>query len=129
MIASKTEINTKNEMNSKCWGVIVKSETKLGTSGTGQNGRGVDSVPNKGIASETCGRVSATRLRNTVSERRIVTPAIKDNVNNPNEAHHSLQGKSRPQVLVQAYKHIIMYEHTKYPFCIQLRYTTLRTPH
>jgi hypothetical protein len=32
------------------------------------------SLPNKGIASDTCGNVSATKLRNTVSERRIVTP-------------------------------------------------------
>lgn len=36
---------------------------------------GVDlSLPNKGIASDTCGNVSATKLRNTVSDRRIVTP-------------------------------------------------------
>lgn len=46
---------------------------------------GLGSVPNRGIASETCGRVSATRLRNTVSESRIVTPAIKHNVNTPTE--------------------------------------------
>lgn len=45
---------------------------------------GLGCVPNKGIASETCGRVSATKFRNTVSERRIVTPAIKDTVNAPN---------------------------------------------
>lgn len=32
------------------------------------------SLPNKGIASDTCGKVSATKLRNTVSDRRIVTP-------------------------------------------------------
>lgn len=31
-------------------------------------------VPNKGIASETCGRVSATRFRNTVSDSKMVTP-------------------------------------------------------
>lgn len=51
--------------------------------GAKRSGLGVDSVPNRGIASETCGRVSATRLRNTVSDRRIVTPAIKHNVNTP----------------------------------------------
>lgn len=34
----------------------------------------VFSLPNKGIASDTCGKVSATKLRNTVSDRRIVTP-------------------------------------------------------
>ena len=33
-------------------------------------------LPNKGIASDTCGNVSATKLRKTVSERRIVTPEI-----------------------------------------------------
>lgn len=48
-------------------------------------GLGLGSVPNRGIASETCGRVSATRLRNTVSERRIVTPAIKHMVNTPTD--------------------------------------------
>lgn len=32
------------------------------------------SLPNNGIASDTCGNVSATKLRNTVSDRRIVTP-------------------------------------------------------
>lgn len=31
-------------------------------------------VPNKGIASETWGRVSATRFRNTVSDSKMVTP-------------------------------------------------------
>lgn len=31
-------------------------------------------VPNRGIASETWGRVSATRFRNTVSDSKIVTP-------------------------------------------------------
>lgn len=34
----------------------------------------VNQVPNKGIASETCGRVSATRFRNTVSDSKMVTP-------------------------------------------------------
>lgn len=48
-----------------------------------RHGSGVGSVPNRGIASETCGRVSATRLRNTVSDRRIVTPVIKHIVNVP----------------------------------------------
>lgn len=33
-------------------------------------------VPNKGIASDTCGNVSATKLRNTVNDSRIVTPEI-----------------------------------------------------
>lgn len=32
------------------------------------------SLPNNGIASDTCGNVSATKLRNTVSDSRIVTP-------------------------------------------------------
>lgn len=40
-------------------------------------GLAMDSVPNKGIASETCGRVSATKLRKTVSDSRIVTPVTK----------------------------------------------------
>ena len=31
-------------------------------------------VPNRGIASETWGRVSATRFRNTVSDSKMVTP-------------------------------------------------------
>lgn len=31
-------------------------------------------VPNRGIASETWGRVSATRFRNTVSDNKMVTP-------------------------------------------------------
>jgi hypothetical protein len=34
----------------------------------------IASLPNSGIASDTCGNVSATKLRNTVSDRRIVTP-------------------------------------------------------
>lgn len=38
-----------------------------------------NALPNKGIASDTWGNVSATRLRNTVSERRIVTPAKTSN--------------------------------------------------
>lgn len=38
------------------------------------------SLPNKGIASDTCGRVSATKLRNTVSDRRIVTPIKNSSV-------------------------------------------------
>ena len=37
----------------------------------------MQSLPNKGIASDTWGNVSATRLRNTVSDRRIVTPETK----------------------------------------------------
>lgn len=49
-------------------------------------GLGLGSVPNRGIASETCGRVSATRLRNTVSDSRIVTPEIKYTVNTPTDA-------------------------------------------
>lgn len=51
--------------------------------GEERSGPGVGSVPNRGIASDTCGRVSATRLRNTVSDRRIVTPVIKHKVNAP----------------------------------------------
>lgn len=43
--------------------------------------RFLDRVPNRGIASETCGRVSATRFRNTVSDRSIVTPGTKNMVN------------------------------------------------
>lgn len=35
-------------------------------------------VPNTGIASDTCGRVSATKLWNTVNESRIVTPETLD---------------------------------------------------
>ena len=35
----------------------------------------IEIVPRRGIASETCGRVSVTILWKTVSERRIVTPA------------------------------------------------------
>lgn len=31
-------------------------------------------LPNSGMASLTCGSVSATRFKNTVSDRRIVTP-------------------------------------------------------
>lgn len=31
-------------------------------------------VPSKGIASETCGSVSATKFRNTVSDSKMVTP-------------------------------------------------------
>jgi len=48
----------------------------------------MQSLPNKGIASDTWGNVSATRLRNTVSDRRIVTPETKEfrlikyNINN-----------------------------------------------
>lgn len=38
------------------------------------------SLPNKGIASDTCGKVSATKLRNTVSDRRIVTPIKNSSV-------------------------------------------------
>jgi len=38
----------------------------------------MQSLPNKGIASDTWGNVSATRLRNTVSDRRIVTPETKE---------------------------------------------------
>ena len=37
-----------------------------------------DSLPNTGIASDTCGSVSATRLWNTVRESRMVTPEITD---------------------------------------------------
>lgn len=37
----------------------------------------MQSLPNKGIASDTWGNVSATRLRNTVSDRRIVTPVTE----------------------------------------------------
>lgn len=40
----------------------------------------VCSLPNKGIASDTCGKVSATKLRNTVSDRRIVTPIKNSSV-------------------------------------------------
>lgn len=31
-------------------------------------------LPKRGIASETCGSVSATKFKNTVRDRRIVTP-------------------------------------------------------
>ena len=34
----------------------------------------IEIVPRRGIASETCGRVSVTILWKTVKERRIVTP-------------------------------------------------------
>lgn len=33
-------------------------------------------LPKRGIASETCGRVSATKFKNTVRDSRIVTPKI-----------------------------------------------------
>ena len=36
------------------------------------------SLPNTGIASDTCGSVSATRLWNTVRDSRMVTPEITD---------------------------------------------------
>lgn len=34
-------------------------------------------VPNKGMASDTWGKVSATRFRNTVNESKMVTPATE----------------------------------------------------
>lgn len=37
-------------------------------------GIGLFVVPSKGIASETCGSVSATKFRNTVSDSKMVTP-------------------------------------------------------
>ena len=37
-------------------------------------------VPRRGIASDTLGRVSVTMLWNTVSDRRMVTPAKSDNL-------------------------------------------------
>lgn len=36
------------------------------------------SIPSKGIASDTWGKVSATKFRNTVSDSKIVTPATVD---------------------------------------------------
>lgn len=48
---------------------IQVSESKP-LSGTQQSA----SLPNRGMASETWGRVSATRFRNTVNESKMVTP-------------------------------------------------------
>ena len=39
-------------------------------------------IPNSGIASDTAGKVSATWLRNTVSDRRIVTSGRKKKYKN-----------------------------------------------
>lgn len=38
-------------------------------------------LPRRGIASETCGSVSATKFKNTVRDRRIVTPEIRNRRN------------------------------------------------
>lgn len=67
-------------------------------------GLGLGSVPNRGIASETCGRVSATRLRNTVSERRIVTPAIKHMVNTPTDVDTVTNTKNSVEVITVSNK-------------------------
>lgn len=37
----------------------------------------MEGVPSKGIASDTWGKVSATKLRNTVNDSKMVTPATK----------------------------------------------------
>lgn len=38
-------------------------------------------VPNRGMASDTWGKVSATRFRNTVNESKMVTPATEHSLN------------------------------------------------
>lgn len=48
-------------------------------------------IPNRGMASDTWGKVSATRFRNTVNESKMVTPATEHSLNTASDRGPKLE--------------------------------------